>query len=64
LGLTQNQWQQLYENLTPLRRQILDLRKAGNSIEAIAQQLKLKTHQVMGEWTKVYLAAQSLRIQE
>ncbi|KZL51392.1 hypothetical protein A2T98_02415 [Nodularia spumigena CENA596] len=64
LGLTQNQWQQLYENLTPLRRQILDLRKADNSIEAIAQQLKLKTHQVMGEWTKVYLAAQSLRIQE
>ncbi|WP_323209620.1 hypothetical protein [Nodularia spumigena] len=40
------------------------MRKAGNSIEAIAQQLKLKTHQVMGEWTKVYLAAQSLRIQE
>ncbi|ULP70785.1 hypothetical protein BDGGKGIB_00404 [Nodularia sphaerocarpa UHCC 0038] len=63
-GLTQNQWQQLHENLTPLQRQILDLRKAGNSIEAIAEQLKLKTHQVMGEWTKVYLAAQSLRTQE
>jgi DNA-binding CsgD family transcriptional regulator len=64
LGLTQNQWQQLHEKLTPLGRQILDLRKAGNSIEAIALQLKLKTHQVMGEWTKVYLAAQSLRTQE
>ncbi|TVP64288.1 MAG: hypothetical protein EA343_05645 [Nodularia sp. (in: Bacteria)] len=64
LGLTQNQWQQLYENLTPLGRQILDLRKAGDSIEAIAQQLKFKTHQVMGEWTKIYLAAQSLRTQE
>ncbi|MDP5339146.1 MAG: HetZ-related protein 2 [Nodularia sp. (in: cyanobacteria)] len=64
LGLTQNQWQQLYENLTPLGRQILDLRKAGDSIEAIAQHLTLKTHQVMGEWTKVYLAAQSLRTQE
>lgn len=61
LGLTQNQWQQLYENLTPLRRQILDLRKAGNSIEAVAQQLEMKTHQVLGEWTKIYLAAQSLR---
>ncbi|WP_373525159.1 HetZ-related protein 2 [Nostoc sp.] len=64
LGLTQNQWQQLYEKLTPLGRQILDLRRAGNSIEATAQHLKLKTHQVLGEWTKVYLAAQALRTQE
>ncbi|WP_414755296.1 HetZ-related protein 2 [Anabaena sp. CCY 9910] len=64
LGLTQNQWQELYENLTPIGRQILDLRKAGNSIEVIAKELELKTHQVMGEWTKVYLAAQSLRNQE
>lgn len=64
LGLTQSQWQQLDEKLTPLGRQILDLRKAGNSIEATAQQLKLKTHQVMGEWTKIYLAAQSIRTQE
>ncbi len=64
LGLTQNQWQQLYEQLTHLGRQILDLRRAGNSIEATAQHLKLKTHQVMGEWTKVYLTAQTLRTQE
>ncbi|WP_414549115.1 HetZ-related protein 2 [Anabaena sp. CCY 0017] len=61
LGLTKSQWQQLYENLTPVRREILDLRKAGKSIEAIAQQLKLKTHQAMGEWSKIYLEAQSLR---
>lgn len=61
LGLTQQQWQQLYNNLTPLRQNILDLLKKGNSIEAIAPQLKLKTHQVMGEWAKIYLAAQSLR---
>jgi DNA-binding CsgD family transcriptional regulator len=64
LGLTHNQWQQLYEQLNPLGRQILDLRRAGNSIEATAQQLILKTHQVMGEWTKVYLVAQTLRTQE
>lgn len=64
LGLTQNQWQQLDEKLTPLEKQILNLRKAGNSIEATAQQLQLKTHQVMGEWTKVYLAAQTLRTQD
>ncbi|WP_071190519.1 HetZ-related protein 2 [Trichormus sp. NMC-1] len=64
LGLTQHQWQQLDEKLTPLEKQILNLRRAGNSIEATAQQLQLKTHQVMGEWTKVYLAAQTLRTQD
>jgi hypothetical protein len=61
LGLTAPQWQQLQEKITPLGQQILNLRKADNSIEAIAQQLQLKTHQVLGEWTKVYLAAQTLR---
>ncbi|WP_041232917.1 HetZ-related protein 2 [Cylindrospermum stagnale] len=64
LGLTQNKWQQLDQQLTPVERQILDLRRAGNSIEATAQQLKLKTHQVLGEWTKIYLAAQALRTQD
>ncbi|HLO86104.1 MAG TPA: HetZ-related protein 2 [Nostocaceae cyanobacterium] len=64
LGLTPQKLQQLSEQLSPLGRQILELRKAGNSIEATSQQLKLKTHQVMGEWTKVYLAAQSLRTQD
>ncbi len=64
LGLTQNQWQELHEKLTPIGRQILDLRKSGNSIETVAQQLNLKQHQVMGEWTKVYLAAQAIRTQE
>ena len=47
----------------PSRTKIINLRKAGNSMEAIAQQLQLKTHQVLGEWTKVYLAAQTLRTQ-
>ncbi|WP_427158097.1 HetZ-related protein 2 [Aliinostoc sp. HNIBRCY26] len=64
LGLTTNQWEQLYEKLTPIGRQVLDLRKAGHSTEVVAEQLKLKPHQVMGEWTKVYLAAQAIRTQE
>jgi DNA-binding CsgD family transcriptional regulator len=64
LGLTPNQWQELEQKLTPIGKQILALRKAGNSIEAIAEQLPLKPHQVMGEWTKVYLAAQAIRNQE
>lgn len=63
LGLTPNQWNQLYEQLSPIQRSILDLRKAGNSIETCAQLLKRKTHQVMGEWTKIYLTAQELRSQ-
>lgn len=64
LGLTQSQWQQLEEKLTSIEQQILNSRKAGNSIEATAQKLGLKTHQVMGEWTKIYLAAQALRTQD
>ncbi len=64
LGLTPHQWQQLDEKLTSIERELLSLRKAGKSIEEIAQQLKLKTHQVMGEWSKIYLAAQNLRTQE
>ncbi|MEA5620911.1 HetZ-related protein 2 [Cronbergia sp. UHCC 0137] len=61
LGLTPRKWEQLNEQLSPVGKQVLKLRKAGNSIEAIAQQLEMKTHQVMGEWTKIYLAAQKLR---
>ncbi|MBW4611272.1 MAG: HetZ-related protein 2 [Hassallia sp. WJT32-NPBG1] len=64
LGLTPQKWQQLHEKLTSTERQLLELRKAGKSIEEIAKQLKLKTHQVMGEWSKIYLAAQNLRSQE
>ncbi len=60
-GLTPNQWQQLSAQLAPLGQEILKLRRAGNSIENTAQLLKLKTHQVLGEWTKIYLLAQSLR---
>ncbi|MFB2771444.1 hypothetical protein ACE1AT_19470, partial [Pelatocladus sp. BLCC-F211] len=64
LGLTPNQLQQLHEKLTPTQRQVLELRQAGNTIEGVAQQLKLKTYQAMGEWTKVYLIAQTLRSED
>jgi hypothetical protein len=63
-GLTPKQWEQLPGKLTPTQKQILEMRKAGDTIEAIAPRLKLKTHQAMGEWTKVYLAAQALRSQD
>ena len=61
LGLTPQQWQQYNEKLTPMQRQLLELLKAGKTIEAIAQDLNRKTHQVMSEWSKLYLAAQALR---
>nr|MDZ7999699.1 HetZ-related protein 2 [Aulosira sp. DedVER01a] len=64
LGLTPSQWQQLNAQLTSIQQQILKFRKAGKTIEVIAQKLNLKNHQIMGEWTKIYLTAQALRTQQ
>ncbi len=61
LGLTPEQWQQFWETLTPVQQQLLEHLKEGQKPEAIAKELNLKTHQVMGEWGKLYLAAQALR---
>lgn len=63
LGLTPSQWEQYWQNLTPIQRQLIASLKAGKSVETIASELKLKTNQVIGEWSKLYLAAQSLRNQ-
>jgi DNA-binding CsgD family transcriptional regulator len=64
LGLTTQEWQKLLEKLTIAQKQILELKKADFDNEAIALKLKLKAHQVVGEWTKIYLTAQELRTQE
>ena len=61
LGLTPEQWQQFWETLTPVQQLLLEHLKEGQNPEAIAKELNLKTHQVMGEWGKLYLAAQALR---
>ena len=61
LGLTPAQWQQYLQELTPVQRQLVESLKAGKSVETIASELNLKTNQVIGEWSKLYLAAQSLR---
>lgn len=61
LGLTQAQWEEYWESLSLQQRQLLDLLKAGKSMEAIASDLNLKTNQVMGEWSKLYLTALDLR---
>lgn len=62
-GLTPQQWQQFWEKLTARQRQLIELFKLGKNIEAIAKALNLKTHQILGEWSKLYLAAQNLRTQ-
>jgi hypothetical protein len=61
LGLTPEQWQQFWDALTPVQQRLLEHLKEGQKPEAIAKELNLKTHQVMGEWGKLYLAAQALR---
>jgi tetratricopeptide (TPR) repeat protein len=61
--LNSKQWQKFYQQLTPLQRQILDLTKKGKSIEVIGQQLKIKTNQVMNEWTVIFLTAQVVKNQ-
>jgi hypothetical protein len=61
LGLTPEQWQKFWENLTPFQQQLLDRLKAGQQMEAIAKDLNLKTNQVNGEWSKLYLMAQEMR---
>lgn len=61
LGLTPNQYSSLLTKLTPVQSKILELRKEGKPFEDIAQSLRMKNHQVYGEWTKIYLQAQTLR---
>ncbi|NET28468.1 HetZ-related protein 2 [Okeania sp. SIO1I7] len=61
LGLTSNQWQEYWKNLNPQQRHLIDGLKSGASVEEIAKQLNLRSNQVISEWTKLYLSAQSLR---
>jgi hypothetical protein len=60
-GLTPNQWQEYLESLTPFQHQLLEKLKAHQTPEAIAKDLNLKINQVIGVWSKLYLAAQALR---
>ena len=61
LGLTPVQWQEYWETLTPEQQQLIDKLKSGKTVDAIAKDLNLKINQVIGEWSKLYLAAQALR---
>jgi hypothetical protein len=61
LGLTPSQWERFCGSLEAKQQEIMMGLKAGTSVEAIAKSLKIKTNQVMGEWSQIYLAAQELR---
>lgn len=60
-GLSTTQWETFWEQLSPVQRSILEKMKAGEDFEAIAKDLNLKTNQVVSEWSKIYLAAQTFR---
>ncbi|NEP72293.1 MULTISPECIES: HetZ-related protein 2 [Okeania] len=61
LGLTSHQWQEYWQNLNPQQRHLIEGLKSGTSLEEIAKHLNLRINQVVSEWTKLYLSAQSLR---
>ncbi|WP_449419456.1 HetZ-related protein 2 [Phormidium nigroviride] len=61
LGLPPKQWQEFWESLTPVQKQLIQDLKAGKTVDAIASEMKIKTNHVIGEWSKIYLAAQNLR---
>ena len=62
-GLMPQQWQQFWAELTPRQRQVIELKKAGKNLEAIASFLNCKISQVTNEWYKLCLTAQALRSQ-
>jgi hypothetical protein len=61
LGLTISQRQELEQGLNDQQLQVLAGIQAGESIENLAKKLSLKTNQVVGEWSQIYLQAQELR---
>ncbi|MGL5926943.1 HetZ-related protein 2 [Chroococcidiopsis sp.] len=60
-GLTPKQWQEFWEQLTPRQRQVVELRKSGKNLDAIAYSLNRKLNQITSEWNKLCLVAQIVR---
>ncbi len=61
LGLLPDQWQQFWNELTAYQRLLVEDIKAGKTFEAIAKKHGLPVAQVLGDWHKLYLAAQEVR---
>jgi hypothetical protein len=60
-GLTPKQWETYWQSLDSQQQHIVKQIKDGTPLDAIAQELNWKKSQLMGEWSKLYLAAQELR---
>lgn len=61
-GLTPSQWEGFWASLSAEQQHIIQAFKTGTkTTEAIAKELNLKPNQIMGEWSKIYLSAQSFR---
>lgn len=61
LGLTPTQWETFWQKLNPIQQKIVEKLKGGNTLEAIALEMKIKPSQILGEWTKIYKMAQDIR---
>ncbi|NER00211.1 MAG: HetZ-related protein 2 [Cyanothece sp. SIO2G6] len=61
LGLTPTQWDKFWNSLTPNQQHLITQLQAGKTIEEIARDSNTKTNQVMSEWSKLYLASQTIR---
>lgn len=61
LGLAPQEWQLFWNELTLDQKQLIEDMKSKKTPEAIADERNLKVSQVLGEWTKLYLAAHTLR---
>lgn len=61
LGLTPKQWETYWQNLSPIQRQLIQGLKTGKSLEDISEETCWKNSYVIGEWSKLYHAAQTLR---
>jgi hypothetical protein len=62
LGLSPQQWQEFTVSLTPEQQEILEKLQSGLDFSAIAQSGDLKLHQVVTEWSRIYLTAQEIRV--
>lgn len=61
LGLTPQEWQNFYADITPQQRQLLELKQDGAEDRTVAQVLNCTVTQVQKQWTKLLEQAWEIR---
>lgn len=61
LGLTQPQWQELQDKLTPAQQQIILKLQQQIPLQSQTEELDYSSIQLLQEWSKIYLLAQTIR---